>query len=236
MVGKVCDNAHRRTPPGDEETSPRRAGQPQLPPRLRCRQRRVMGITEYLSLQRHAPSSRPGPYLRDGRVPGALPLPSCRRRDERVGMAAPVYHTADMVRAMPDDGNRYEVVYGELLVTPAPRPWHQVVVPDVLVQPDVFVVLPDEARTLTWSRMRTLLLVAEVLSPSSARGDRFLKRLRYREAGVPLYWLVDGDERSVEIWTPRDDFPALEREHLMWHPAGVREPFTLSLEELFRPL
>jgi hypothetical protein len=47
---------------------------------------------------------------------------------------------------------------------------------------------------------------------------------------------VDGDERSVEIWTPRDDFPALERERLVWHPAGVREPFRLSLEALFRPL
>jgi hypothetical protein len=45
-----------------------------------------------------------------------------------MGMAVPIYYTADMVRAMPDDGNRYEVVYGELLVTPAPRPWHQVLV------------------------------------------------------------------------------------------------------------
>ena len=182
-----------------------------------------------------------------------------------MGMAAPIYYTADMVRALPDDGNRYEVVYGELLVTPAPRPWHQVLVtrlgfeillylrrnpvgalltapadiswgPDVLVQPDVFVVDPDEARTLDWSRMRTLLLVAEVLSPSTSRGDRFLKRLRYREAGVPTYWVVDGDDRSVELWTPADDFPAVERERLLWHPPGAREPFILSLAELFRPL
>lgn len=49
-------------------------------------------------------------------------------------------------------------------------------------------------------------------------------------------WSSHGDERSVEIWTPRDDIPALECEHLVWHPAGVREPLTLSLEELFRPL
>ncbi len=42
-----------------------------------------------------------------------------------MGMASPLYYTADMVRALPDDGNRYEVVYGELLVTPAPRLWHQ---------------------------------------------------------------------------------------------------------------
>ena len=40
-----------------------------------------------------------------------------------MGMAAPTYWTAEMVRQLPDDGNRYEVVYGELLVTPAPR-WH----------------------------------------------------------------------------------------------------------------
>jgi Uma2 family endonuclease len=182
-----------------------------------------------------------------------------------MGMAAPLYYTAEMVRAMPDDGNRYEVVYGELLVTPAPRLWHQVVVqrlsvaldlylrtepvgivlsspadiswgPDVLVQPDVFVATLEEIRTLTWSRVQTLLLVAEVLSPSSSRGDRFLKRIRYREAGVPLYWVVDSDDRSVEVWTPSDDFPIIHRDRLVWHPTGAREPLTLNLEELFRPL
>jgi Uma2 family endonuclease len=100
----------------------------------------------------------------------------------------------------------------------------------------VFVVDRGEARTLDWSRMRTLLLVAEVLSPSTARGNRFLKGLRYSEAGVPLYWIVDGDDRSVEVWTPADEFPAFERERLVWHPVGARESFTLSLPELFRPL
>lgn len=182
-----------------------------------------------------------------------------------MGMAAPAYYTADMVRAMPDDGNRYEVVYGELLVTPSPRLWHQVLVKrlavalevylrrhpvgellhapadiswgsDVLVQPDVFVADRDEARGLAWSGIRTLLLVAEVLSPSTAKGDRFLKRLRYREAGVNLYWIVNGDDRSVEVWTPADEFPAFERERLVWQPAGAREHFTLPLEDLFRPI
>jgi hypothetical protein len=45
-----------------------------------------------------------------------------------MGMAAPVYYTAEMVRALPEDGNRYEAVFGELLVTPAPRVWHQAIV------------------------------------------------------------------------------------------------------------
>lgn len=98
-----------------------------------------------------------------------------------MGMAAPIYYTADMVRALPDDGNRYEVVYGELLVTPAPRPWHEIVQrrlmyaletylrvhpvgevlgsradiswsPDTLVSPDVFVVPLDQVRTLDWAK------------------------------------------------------------------------------------
>ena len=182
-----------------------------------------------------------------------------------MGMAAPTYWTADMVRAMPDDGNRYEVVYGELLVTPAPRAWHQKIVgrlltaleqylgaqpagtvfaspadiswgQDVLVQPDVFVVAAEEARTLDWESMQTLLLAVEVLSPSTARSDRFAKRRRYQEAGVPLYWILDPDQRQVEVWTPADAFPRLERERLCWEPAEAAQPFTLELGELFRPV
>lgn len=90
-------------------------------------------------------------------------------------MAAPHYYSAEMVRGLPDDGQRYETVHGELLVTPAPRVWHQEVVfrlawhlrdytsaagighafispadiswgPDTLVQPDVFVTTLAEAR------------------------------------------------------------------------------------------
>jgi len=182
-----------------------------------------------------------------------------------MAMAAPIYYTADMVRAFPEDGNRYEVVYGELLVTPAPRVWHEVIQQrltfeltlygqrepigivmgsrsdiswdeDVLVSPDIFVAPAEQIRALDWTRVRDLLLVVEILSPSSARFDRFAKRRRYQEAGVPLYWIVDSDERQVELWTPSDTFPAFERERLMWHPSGASEPFTLTLAELFRPV
>jgi Uma2 family endonuclease len=182
-----------------------------------------------------------------------------------MGMAAPLYYTAEMVRQLPDDGNRYEVVHGELLVTPSPRPLHQLVQlrlmvaldaylrrepigqlwaspadiswgPDILVQPDLFVVAMEEARTMTWASMRTLPLVVEVLSPSSTRADRFTKRRLYQEVGVPLYWMVDADERVVERWTPDMTFPAFERQRLAWHPAGAGEPFGLALAELFRPL
>jgi len=182
-----------------------------------------------------------------------------------MGMVAPVYYTVDMVRALPEDGNRYEVVHGELLVTPAPRPWHEVILgrlhstlatylrdhsvghvfagrsdiswgQDILVEPDLFVVPLEQARTLEWSRMTSLLLVAEVLSPSSLRYDRFTKRRLYQERRIPVYWVVDGDERVVEVWTPQTQFPAIEREQLSWHPAGAGRPFTLDLAQLFRPI
>jgi Uma2 family endonuclease len=182
-----------------------------------------------------------------------------------MGMASPIYYSADMVRALPEDGNRYEVVHGELLVTPAPRPWHEEIVgrlylalreylrreavghafgsrsdiswsPDTLLQPDVFVVPLDQARTLDWSRMKRLLLVAEVINSSSNRADRFTKRLEYQRQGVPVYWMMDPDVRLVEIWTPLDSTPALERERLVWRPEGSLGPFTIELAEQFRPI
>jgi Uma2 family endonuclease len=179
-----------------------------------------------------------------------------------MGMAV-TYYTADLVRALPDDGRRYEVVHGELLVTPAPRAWHQEIVTrllvalrayldrhpaghvlpspadiswsdDTLVQPDVFVVPLEEARTLDWRRMQTLLLAVEVLSASTARADRFTKRRLYQERGVPAYWIVDPDRRCVEVWTPEAIFPAVESEAVTWQPPGSDEALTIRLEELFR--
>ena len=193
-----------------------------------------------------------------------------------MGMATPepVYHTADMVRAL-NEANplwtpRYETVYGELVVSPSPRPSHQVVVgrlyvalttylarhqvgiallspadiswgrDDVLVQPDVFVVPNDQARTLhatnAWPVITHLLLATEVLSPSSMRTDRFIKRRLFQNMGVPLYWIVDADAQTVEVWTPDAHFPHVEREALTWQPAPDAAPFAYPLADLFQPL
>jgi Uma2 family endonuclease len=180
-----------------------------------------------------------------------------------MGMAAPVYYTADMVRALPEDGNRYETVYGELLVTPAPRAWHQIVVKrllvqlelytltehvgfvlqspadiswsdHILVQPDLFVVDSEEARTMDWTRMKTLPFVIEVLSPSTTRYDRFTKRRLYQDVNIPAYWIVDADKHQVEVWTPEAEVPRLETERVTWSPPGSSVPFTVELAELFR--
>ena len=90
--------------------------------------------------------------------------------------------------------------------------------------------------TLDWANMTTLLLTAEVLSPSSLRADRFAKRTLYQRAGVALYWIVDADARSVEVWTPDARFPATERDVLRWSPAGATRDFELTLNDLFAPI
>lgn len=185
-----------------------------------------------------------------------------------MAMSAPAFHTAEMVRALIDDTRhwpRYETVHGELLVTNAPRLWHQEIVarlmmalhayterervghvflspsdiswsPDTLVQPDVFVVPVEEARTMKWATVQTLLLAIEVLSPSSVRADRFTKRRLYQEVGIPLYWVLDADAKTAEVWTPERQLPRVERDALIWMPAGARGPFELGMAELLRPI
>ena len=181
-----------------------------------------------------------------------------------MGMPAlSVYVTAAELLAMPETSGRRETVHGELLVTPAPRKAHQRVVwrmafalepyvltwglgelfaspldlvfgPDSVVQPDL-VVLRRGVEDTEPTDLSAALLVVEVLSPGTARQDRFAKRRLYQEADVPLYWIVDTEAQAIEVWTPDAVFPQVEHGHVVWHPAGAAEPFTLECAELFRP-
>lgn len=173
------------------------------------------------------------------------------------------YHTKDEIINLPADGKRYEVVWGELLVTtkvsfahqhaltellfslaryckrfstgetffaPADISWS----PDTLVKPDVFVAPSDEVRASDdWSTVKTLHLVAEILSEETARADRFPKRRLYQMQRVDPLWLVDVERRFVEVWTPAALFPTIETEQLTWHAPGAAEPFILPLSSLF---
>jgi Uma2 family endonuclease len=175
------------------------------------------------------------------------------------------FYSRDEVLAFPDDGNRYELVYGELLVSPSPDVVHQLVLgrvlarlftyaerhgvgrvflspadlswgrDDVIVQPDVFVVAPESARSPRWEAMFDFHLFVEILSPSTARHDRFTKRRLYQDMQVPLYWIIDIENRRAEVWTPSATNPAYEVSTLVWHPDGAQDPFTVSLDELLAP-
>ncbi len=180
-------------------------------------------------------------------------------------MPATTHYSADMVRALPDDGNRYETVHGELLVSPAPGVRHQLVLmrlittlgtcltangirdvllaspadisfdDDTLVQPDLFVA--DTAvfvQTGNWADITTLHLVIEILSPSSHRADRTIKRRLYQEQRIPHYWIVDIEQRQVEIWTPDATAHVIERERLTWRHPAARSECVVEVPDLFR--
>ena len=171
--------------------------------------------------------------------------------------------TRDLVLALPDDGKRYELVDGELLVTPSPGHPHQSALAllferlspfirehglgrvlwspadlalgeDEVLQPDLFVVPPElAAGRVEWSDINRLTLVVEVLSPSTARADRTIKRRRFQRAGVPEYWIVDLEGRLIERWRPGDDRPEILVEDLTWQPSGTVSPFHLDLVQFF---
>jgi Uma2 family endonuclease len=98
------------------------------------------------------------------------------------------------------------------------------------VQPDVFVTPAVDGRRPT--KVDRLLLAVEVLSPSTARADRVKKRKLFREEGVPEYWIVDLDARTVERSTPGEPRPEILVERLTWSPEAV-EPLEIDLAAYF---
>jgi Uma2 family endonuclease len=179
-------------------------------------------------------------------------------------MAAPVpRYTAEEVRRFPDDRLRYEVIRGELFVTPAPETPHQRAVvqltvqlhvylathrlgevlpgpfeveftEDSAVQPDGIVILQAQHSRLSRKRLNgPPALAIEIVSYSSKRTDRLQKRLLYQEEGVNEYWIVDLDQRQIERWGPADTAPEILTEHLTWQPATEMPAFHLDLPSLF---
>ncbi len=172
--------------------------------------------------------------------------------------------TADQLSEQPDDGRRYEVIDGVLFVTPAPSRVHQraqmqlamqlfayaeslglevLAAPTAVranatteVQPDL-IVLPREAAgraDAPFERMVDLVLAIEIVSASSARTDRGVKRRLYLESGVREYWVVDVEGRRVERWSPdRSQMEVCVGTLTWWPVTGVPE-LVIDLPRFFR--
>lgn len=133
--------------------------------------------------------------------------------------------TYDEVQQFPDDGYRYELVDGELLVTPAPNTAHQRAITQLIVrlaaavpdemetlvgpvdwyvrpttyfEPDLVVVRRD-ARSDAQRLLEPPVLAVEVLSPSTRHRDVGLKLRAYEDAGLPCYWVVDPVEPRLTV-------------------------------------
>ena len=133
--------------------------------------------------------------------------------------------------ALPADGRRYEIHDGELSVTPAPSPQHQRIsaklflilhehaesrnLGEVLYAPidcilaETTIVQPDLVY-LDTSRLHLVsgrgiegapTLVVEILSPSTTLIDRSTKHQLYHRYGIPYYWIVDPEARTIEVYS-----------------------------------
>ncbi|MCU0633489.1 MAG: Uma2 family endonuclease [Gemmatimonadaceae bacterium] len=160
-----------------------------------------------------------------------------------------------------EPGKRFECVDGELLVSPSPVLRHQVMQsvlmetlmpfgratatgtvlaapfdmeldPFTLVQPDILVLPRVNGRVpRTDEEIGQALLFIEILSPSTSRFDRVVKRRRYQRHGVE-YWIVDLEARLVERWLPAQERPEVHTDQLVWHPVGAAEPLVLDIDAL----
>jgi Uma2 family endonuclease len=180
-----------------------------------------------------------------------------------MGMALPIpQFTIDMLDHFPDDGNRYELLEGMLLVTPAPSIMHQIVatrLASILIhalgeggkahvvavgavqrgentqlQPDILVFPSSLPPVTDWRTIQGWWLAIEVMSPSSRVYDREVKRAAHLALGVEEYWVVDMRDRSIEVW--KRGSAASERvvNSLTWRPTALGTEVVVNLEEVFR--
>ena len=158
---------------------------------------------------------------------------------------------------------RYELVDGELLVTPGPGGRHQRIAFDLALrlhdyvrrqrlgevrlgpgeialdgesrfEPDLFVApAVDGRRAPADDPVSHPLLICEVLSRGSVRHDRITKRRAFQRHDVPEYWVVDGSAEAIEVWRPDDERATLVDDLLVWQPAGCGDPFIIDVKRFF---
>jgi Uma2 family endonuclease len=137
--------------------------------------------------------------------------------------------TIDDLDAMPDDGNRYELLQGELVVSPAPGGIHQEILgilhvqlfnavqsgkngkvllgpfdvqlsPNDVVEPDLFFFRLEQASQYSQRRfLGAPAFVIEIVSPSSGNIDRIRKASLYVNSGVEEYWIVEPARRLILV-------------------------------------
>ena len=154
---------------------------------------------------------------------------------------------------MPDDGHRYELLDGALVVSPRPTTIHQFVatrlaslldrecpedlcvVAEPAVQldartefdPDLVVVPLDEVGDAKFTTPP--LLVVEIRSPSTALFDLNRKKMAYERFGVPSYWIVNPDPARPEITVFELRDGTYITEATSTQPLTVTRPFPVTI-------
>jgi len=168
--------------------------------------------------------------------------------------------TLEELHRLPDDGNTYELIRGELFVTPPPSVDHEEVLarlsavltiyvekhglgrvyhPRAVIrfqrseaEPDLMVrSVPSGVRGNAWEKLPPPLLVVEVVSPFTRRRDLLAKREYYLDAGADEYWVLDGERREIHV-IRRGVEDLLISDALVWRVVPA-EPLTVELAALF---
>ena len=161
---------------------------------------------------------------------------------------------------LPDDGNKYELVRGDLFVTPPPSEAHEEllailhewIAPYVArhrlgrvyrpravlrrsgseVEPDLMVRAVPVRQPIAWEQAPLPLLVVEVLSGATRRRDLEQKRAFYMDAGVPEYWAVDASRREILV-VRRGQPDEWCAGTIVWQPREADQPLTINVAALF---
>jgi Uma2 family endonuclease len=167
--------------------------------------------------------------------------------------------TLDEVHSLPDDGNKYELIHGELFVTPPPTDYHETIGARLTrlldpfvaenglglvyhpravmrfegseVEPDLMVRKAHPRPEKDWNKAPKPSLIVEILSDYTRRRDRVQKKSLYLEAGVE-YWIVDPEARSITVARPGEE-DRVEREVMSWTPAEVSSTLILGFVDIF---
>jgi Uma2 family endonuclease len=179
-----------------------------------------------------------------------------------MAIAVPHY-TIDDLDNFPNDGNRYELLDGILIVTPAPAASHQVVTsriqtrlaialqlpghafvvgpgvvvrfPNTQLQPDVLVYPSHFGPDTDWRKISGHWLAVEVFSRSSRIYDREFKRDAYFALGVQQVWLVDRRAREIEVSVAQGTHEVI-RDTIRWRVPTLDLIVSISIDEIFAGL
>jgi Uma2 family endonuclease len=164
------------------------------------------------------------------------------------------------LHSLPDDGNKYELIHGELFVTPAPTDRHETIISRLArlvdryveanglgliyrpravfrfagseVEPDLMVRREAPEIGKEWEKAPLPILIVEVFSPFTRRRDQTYKRDCYVEARIPEYWMIDAEGRAITSVRPGEADHRM-REELTWHPPGAPRPLVIAIAEVF---
>jgi Uma2 family endonuclease len=179
-------------------------------------------------------------------------------------MAMPVAvprYTVDDLDSFPDDGNRYELLDGVLLVSPAASFLHEIVVqrirdeltaylgksarvfghgavqvrPSTQLEPDLLVIPATirVTRKTTWSDVRDWWLAVEVSGRGSRVYDRDAKQPAYPRLGVREAWRADLRDGCIEVTRQGQDSATRYVDQLIWHPPEMPDALVIDIPGVF---